>query len=270
MRKINIQVSSGLGDRFLTLLFYCVNFGLENEINIFWEKNHCLNCDYSKLIQNKIKISSEFDNFFELPSNIPVTNRKYLIENYLNNTKQDVLIKGQVFDKTRDFRKLSYKKYFENFIKPVDEISSVVENYMNNEFNSSVIGVHFRTADKIKNLFYSNGKSFFQVLEEYEKIIDSYIEKDFKIFLATDDSGPKFPFSDEIQDLKLRDYFKTKYGSRIIEFPCRSFKRNSEEAIIDAFCVLILLTKCDFFVGSSVSSFSKLICSSFEKNFKLI
>ncbi len=76
MRKINVRVSSGLGDRLLTLLFYYVNFGSENEINIFWEKNNCLNCDYDKLFKNKVKLSFREDNPFFLPLMFPLQAEK--------------------------------------------------------------------------------------------------------------------------------------------------------------------------------------------------
>lgn len=272
MRKINVQVSSGLGDRLLTLLFYHVNFGSENEINFFWEKNHCLNCDYHNLLNNKIKLSYDVSNSFFLHPQVSAINRKALIQNYLNLVKDDVHINGEVFDKTCDFKKLYYKKYFQEIINPVDKIKQITEDYVENNFDGKVIGVHLRVADKfcLKTLsFFSPKKSLFEVLQEYEKSI-AHAEDDCKILFSTDDSGPKSPNSSEIQDLKLRDYFKEKYGSRIIEFPCRSLNRNSEEGIFDAFCTLVLLSKCDYFVGSSSSSFSKLICANFEDDFILV
>jgi len=274
MRKINVRVSSGLGDRLLTLLFYYVNFGSENEINIFWEKNNCLNCDYDKLFKNKVKLSFIKDNSFSLPPDVPVISRKNLVINYLKSFKnQNVLIKGEVFDKTSDFKKLDYKKYFRDILRPSDDIQSVVNEYIENNFNSKIIGVHFRAADKLcpKTLsFFSPKKSLFQILKEYDLAINTFLDDDCKIFLATDDSGPRSPCSSDIQNLKLKDYFKEKYGNKIIEFPCRSLARNTEEGIIDAFKTLILLSKCDCFVGSCRSSFSKLICVNFDDSFKLI
>ena len=212
MRKINVRVSSGLGDRLLTLLFYYVNFGSENEINIFWEKNNCLNCDYDKLFKNKVKLSFMKDNSFSLPPDVPVTSRKNLVINYLKSFKnQNVLIKGEVFDKTSDFKKLDYKKYFRDILRPSDDIQSVVNEYIENNFNSKIIGVHFRAADKLcpKTLsFFSPKKSLFQILKEYDLAINTFLDDDCKIFLATDDSGPRSPCSSDIQNLKLKIILK--------------------------------------------------------------
>lgn len=152
---------------------------------------------------------------------------------------------------------------FNKYIKIQRYILEEVENLIKTEFKGYyVIGCHIRGTDKYTETgFHNSPNKFFNKIDKMTKN-----KKKYKIFLATDDNNYYLDF-------------QKKYGNRLISL---NHKRSSEspvhlgskfngyeigkQVLLDA----LILSKCDYFIGSrSCVSHSVLIFNP-DINFKII
>lgn len=165
---------------------------------------------------------------------------EYLIEDY----------------KTIDLLYENTPKYFVNLYNDIIdrlEINSDIVEYVNDftkEWNSDVLGVHIRTwhSDYPRNMWHDNFL--------FEQEIDKF-QSDRKIFLCSDNP-------------QTVDYFKNKYGERIITYPQRLHEsslgsinifdqyQNNVQLVVDGFIDCLILSKCNTIIGTFCSTFTEV------------
>ena len=225
---------------------------------INWEKEDCINVDYNDIFSddpNRYDLSKLKDLAYLYNPNIHT--EKILIELDRNTlAKFDVLViqGGHVFKHP----KMSVEDYL---LRKSEIMKSLKFNdYLINKKNkliqnqSYLIGIHIRTlkekydrADADKN---DQFKSFESPIDYYYSIIDRVLEntKKYKsvLFIAT---------NDDIVKNKLIDKYTNSIKQEKIEY-----ERNQKDAILNSVIDFLVLSSCQFILGTHYSSFSDEAC----------
>lgn len=182
-------------------------------------------------------------------------------DQYQDNTYLDTL---PFSNYARSFLTLQHKNYlFNKYVKIKDSISEYVSYFIENEFNGFfVVGCHIRGTDKVIESKFVNSENIF--FEEIDRKIKN--REKYKIFLATDDTG---------YFLK----FKKKYGDKLIYI--NHFKSDKEavhlnknnqgyeigrQVLVDS----LVLSKCDYFIGSRSNVSHAVIIFNPDIDYKII
>ncbi len=140
-------------------------------------------------------------------------------------------------------------------LEPVERIRRTVDEIRLNRFRSSMIGVHLRRGDMLRERPDVAGNT-----DRACAIIDRFLQDtpDAGILLCTDDGAVDPGTARTMRREGLREYFRLRYGERVLMTTPRSYDRRTPEAIQDALADLWLLRATDRFVGTRGSSFSEL------------
>jgi hypothetical protein len=147
------------------------------------------------------------------------------------------------------------------FLKP--SIQAEVDEFAKKNFVGSVIGVHIRYTDNLKD-----GKLI--PLGEYPKKLDKLLAENpnATIFLSTDNEDVYKILKEKYPSvISTNKFYSNKNGEPVAihsGYGCKDKLQMGKEALIDMF----LLSKCDYLVYSSVSSFVRLsiLLSNFKKD----
>lgn len=120
---------------------------------------------------------------------------------------------------------------------PIDEIDFEVKRFVSDKFYGRVLGVHIRRTDYKQAIKHSPTIEFINKIKEIERFYDT-------LFLATDDPV-------EI------DAIRCNTNINIIYYPCRGFNRGNIEHLKDSVITMLILSHCNFIIGSSYSQFTQ-------------
>ena len=131
-------------------------------------------------------------------------------------------------------------------LQPVPGIQAQVEAFQQQNFKTSMIGVHLRRGDFVRFRPDVSGN-----LEQALQAVDHFLERlpDAGILLCSDEN-PQAPGAE------VHRRFATRYGSRLAPRQPSSLDRASVEGIQQALVDLWLLRATDAFVGTAGSTFS--------------
>lgn len=230
-----------------------------SEVEVFWTKNHLLNCSFSKLFKplDHVKIREEpiKKRVLILPPHKLKGKDKLIAKLYKVLKYKNIFYKNDFrgeFNKRNTERLIrvvrkkesayiesdhSFMEY-NNYLHPVEEVQCRVD-YFSAQFNNyNTIGLHIRRTDHKISKNKSTDEAFF-------KIIDKELANNSQslFYLATDDPD-------------LKDKLKIRYDHNIYtrDIP---LERNSEDGIIEAYVELLLLSKTTKIIGSFFSSYSE-------------
>ena len=267
------QSTMGLGNRIFCLIgdimlakeFYNMDF------SIYWENKNMihkvLNEESNKKYYWKVKkykFQELFNTDFEILNEIPKddyliihkstikNNNPYISKNPIGIVNGFPILENEIelikdiksyqeefngttafcFDRLPKYFQEKYKEYF-NLLKPSKNVLEKIKDY---DVNKDTIGVHIRRGD----FLHYNIKKYNRTKNTLDKYFEK-IEENKKIFLCTDCD-------------KTEKEFIEKYGDNVIIFKTDKKVRDD----FDAFCMIILLSKCGTLLLSNYSSFSEL------------
>lgn len=134
-------------------------------------------------------------------------------------------------------------KLMQEELKPADEVRIKVEDFVKRHFNAQTIGVHIRYTDRSTPL-----DKFHSAIKKIRKNI-----KNSQIFLACDNQIVQKDFESRYENIITTDKWLPEPGERIHYNPN---KPNDLDVAIDALVDMHLLSKCDYLIYPSRSTFS--------------
>ncbi len=139
-------------------------------------------------------------------------------------------------------------------LQPIPSIRQTVERFRQECFRPTMIGVHLRRGDLLRQRPDVAANS-----DQALAAVDHYLAEfpDAGILLCTDD-GSVEPGTGRTSREGVRERFCARYGTNVVWTTPRSLDRGTPAAIQDALVDLWLLRHSDCFVGSEGSSFSEL------------
>lgn len=262
-----VRCSSGLCNKLRVLLSaYRASQILERELEFIWVKNIACGAGFYDLFENNefhILDDQPRDNFGEifLGHN---RNRGDKIFDILEIDFSNTIVSSfmWLFLPDKYFKHSEYldesKKIF-NQLKPIKYIQDEVNNFLKNNFNTKILGVHIRRGDFIKETWNSTSETWDATILTNE--INNFLKRNpqGKIFVATDD-GAKTPRGEVTVKENILERLVSFYGKeRILYYKVRDLNRDSKESIQDALITLLVLRKTDEFIGTKCSTFSDMV-----------
>ena len=228
------------------------------DLYINWEKEDCINIDYNDIFSDDPKrydLSKLKDVAYIYNPNIHT--EKILIELEKNTlAKFDVLViqGGHVFKhprmsvedylirKSETMKSLKFNDYL------IQKKNKLIEN------STYLIGIHIRTLKEKYDRADANNndhfKSFESPIDYYFSIIDRVLENTNKfkpiLYISTNDNMIKN---------KLIDKYTNTITQEKIEY-----ERNQKDAILNSLIDFLVLSSCQFILGTHYSSFSDEAC----------
>lgn len=144
--------------------------------------------------------------------------------------------------------RINVNQYIKKYVKPRQEISEKIKEYVDQYFNGSVIGVHVRGTDKKSES--KIGQRPFVTIEDYLRVLEETLKKfpDSSIFVASDNNEAIAKIFKKFRNNKIIVYNCTRmksYDSIIpVHLSSQSGPKAGEEALIDC----LLLSKCDHII----------------------
>lgn len=220
-------------------------------LNDYNKKKHILNCPFNSLFKNDILVniipseSIQYNNHCLYICNNDKIPKKF--NNFESNCKKT--FSKKYGSKTIDFMynkiplelKNEYINYFK-LLKPIDKLKKKIDKFCKN-FNSKTISIHIRSWNR-KN---ENGRSNLFNYNKFENEIEKY-DNSYNFFLCSDSQ-------------KVKDYFKNKYGDRILLYPRKTdldTSRDFPEGIQEDLIELYLLSKNNIIIGSHFSTYTEV------------
>ncbi|KAA9036389.1 hypothetical protein FW778_19370 [Ginsengibacter hankyongi] len=261
---IIVKPLAGLCNR-MRVINSCISLQNRNsnagEIQMIWEKNELLNCDFSDIFQpiKNIKIIRShpaLTHFLHYHNNrtLPLKSRikKNILYYSLLNYKlydNDIILPFRFQEEYWDTAKHNFvintysefydSQKFNNYqaFKPVDQLQSLINSQVK-KFTKTTIGVHIRRTDNIESIKKSTTKLFINALADI-------LEKDSNqlFYLATD-------------DLEVENLLRKRFEKYIITQENKDFRRGTKKGIQDALVDLYTLSRTKKIIGSYYSSFS--------------
>ena len=139
-------------------------------------------------------------------------------------------------------------QYIEKYVKPRQEIKQKIEDYTNQYFDGTVIGVHVRGTDKKSES--KIGQRPFVTIEDYLRVLEETLENfpGASIFVASDNNEAIAKIFKKFRNNKIIVYNCTRmksYDSIIpVHLSSQSGPKAGEEALIDC----LLLSNCDHII----------------------
>lgn len=226
----------GIGNRLYNLIYSSIFSKKTNyDLKINWRKNSHLNCNFEDIIS--------FDFNYSHSTDIEVSKtEKYLFESNLEDGTPIIKNKNSFYiDVYRGFASPGinihdlYTEY-KNICKLITP-SNYIKNKLSVIENTKILGVHIRRTDQKMSIRNSPSYLFYEKIKEYCHKYD-------RIYVSSDDVNEK-------------NIIKQKFGSKVIDHNCSSYKRDSIGSI-DAIIDLFNLSNCDYILGSYGSSFSDI------------
>lgn len=269
--------------KFLNILLKKIRRGVDNTEE---RKNLKIECDDG--FANQIRLALAGD-FLANHKYIESYSQKWILNNhnnvnflhYFNPLPNIKLVSSfHPYDKniinTTTFKKMIYTfigstvPYQEIFnfaiknLQPLDYIKELVDIFCKKNNLHETLGLHVRKTCKIASLKNSSIKNLTN--EEYLNISKGYK----KVFLSTDNKETQDWFKEKLQD-KLIVYQDIKDGKELFEGNYRRDKVVRYTDPLHTVMDLLILLKCNTFIGTCNSSFSLLILHwrNNEKDFKL-
>ena len=227
--KLIAKNSSGLCDRITTgLMLQRLAAHSGRRAILEWPLNRFCNCPFDQLFESASKMQVQSD----------VTPHEVMVDGSIST----LLIKisscsAENIRVAQRYRGHNFDN-FENHYLPRQEISVARTEFMNSHWWPNVFSVHVRRTDKLRTLAAPSN-------EDYYRAVDLTLDllPDARIFFSADEEG-------------VEPFFKSRYGTRLLTFPARSFNRSRTSAITDALITLLLLRETKFVIGCSYSGFS--------------
>lgn len=258
MKHLALRVHSGLGNRIRALVAARRFAKLSHRtLSLIWEMNpYHLWCPYQRLFATPILESgTEFVQSANSlasfviegkgPLRVPVEHEAEILyvwqENFWYTTNDEGVMFGQFGpDKMRNSSLRDELLGEFQSLLPSYEVSREVKAFTDAELDGTVVGVHVRREDNVWSNAHCADRHFVaQMGRELRR-------SDCRFLVATD--------SDESYAC-----LKRTFGNLVFQYPVRSTKRcDSQEAVIDAFTTLLLLSKTRLIIRSSSSSFSQV------------
>ncbi|MCX6033078.1 MAG: hypothetical protein NT169_27815 [Chloroflexi bacterium] len=141
-------------------------------------------------------------------------------------------------------------------LEPMAPIQHAVEEFRQRHFRPTMIGVHLRRGDLLRQRP-DAAHNTAQAVAAVDHFLKEY--PDAGILLCTDDDAVDPNTGRHARKEGIQETFRLRYGSRVIWTTPRSLDRRTPEAIQDALVDLWLLRATDCFVGTKASSFSELV-----------
>ena len=184
--------------------------------------SHCL------FISNKDKIPKNFNNF---KSNC---NKKF-------SKKFSSKTIDFMFNKIPLKLRNEYKNYF-NILEPINSLKEKIDDY-SKIFSDKTISLHIRSWNRPNEKSRASLFNYNKFENEIEKYDNSY-----NFFLCSDSQ-------------KVKNYFKKKYGERILFYPRKTdlnTSRDLPEGIQEDLIELYLLSKNNIIIGSHFSTYTEV------------
>jgi len=161
----------------------------------------------------------------------------HMLEN-ITNYKECRNTLSYLYDKTPEHFKNIYLQFFRK-LKPSANINKIINDFIDNNFNKNMIGIHIRLGDKVVNQTKKEN-----ILRMYIKYIsDEMINDQLRFFVSCDENSAEI-------------YLKSKFGDKVIYYPHDYDNTQSDD--ITAFICMYLLSKCDKIVCMYGSTFSEI------------
>lgn len=257
MKYIYLEPTGGLGNR-MRSISSCIWLSQVSDARliIVWKKGRDFNSTFEDIFLNSdyFTIENYRNKYNYLKNNIQKSFLKRYITRIINRVLGFDFVATDPYFKNQEsnilgiieiYKKVYFKThedfgnnlpYYSAFI-PTPSIQSKINEFINENFDKYVIGVHIRRSDNFESIINSPLRSF------YEKLDYEIQQRDnLKFFLATD-------------DIDIEEEIIKKYGSSVL-VRRKNLKRNNTEGIIDAVIDLWCLSSTKIIYGSYWSSFS--------------
>lgn len=177
------------------------------------------------------------------PKNRWGTWRFYLTKKEVKSLPKNIYNIDYLYDKTPKHIMEELKECI-SFLKIQDEITEIVNDFSDSNFDSNTVSVHIRSwvldgsnAAKVRNRAFSIN-SYFNVLDK--------MEDDKRFFIATDNDS-------------MIKKSRKRYGKRVISYPHHHLNLNKSNSGKSAFIDMLLLSKNNAIVGDyKTSSFTEM------------
>jgi hypothetical protein len=233
------------------------------KIQMIWEKDSLLNCDFLDLFQpiKNIEIIDRhkaltFFLYYHHNHSLPFKSRikkhflKYTFQNYrYYNTDiiSSLRFQNKYWDNAKNnFVINSYSDFYNspntNFyglFKPIEPLQKMIQNEID-KFQKPTTGVHIRRTDNIKSIEKSTTSLFINTITDLLEKDDNQL-----FYLSTD-------------DLETENQLKEKFAGHIINQNNKDFKRDTKSGMESAVIDLYALSATKNLLGSYYSSFSDI------------
>ena len=154
-----------------------------------------------------------------------------------------------------------------NELQPVSAVQQRVDVFRQRHFRPTVIGVHLRRGDLLRQRPDAAGNT-----AEAVAAVDHFLAEypDAGILFCTDDGAVDPRTGRSSRREGIQETFGFRYGHRVVWTSPRSLDRRAPEAIQDALVDLWLLRTTDCFVGTEGSTFSELVVFAREIPHRLV
>lgn len=127
-----------------------------------------------------------------------------------------------------------------DFIKPSKRVTRRIESIIGDVAGRRLVGVHIRRTDNVISMDNSPLELFKERMNEELKADAATV-----FYLATDSK-------------EVEADFKETFGDKIITFKDKSFTRDDEQGIVDAYTEILCLARSEKILGSFYSTFSRM------------
>jgi len=246
-KTLIVHPHGGLGNR-MRALVSSLEWAKQNNhrVLLVWEKNRVLNCNYELLFEKSPLISRVIN--ISIPESIP-TRFSNLLKIFRYPVLNDAILKRKPHSISQYLFSRFLPPYvhacyefcsapilYQQHLIPNSSIQSVMNSapFIDNEF----VGIHIRRGDNAMATSNSPIALFMQAMRSELELRPSC-----KFYLATDDTGAQ----SEIQNA---------FGKDIVFTRAKNLSRNDAAGVVDALIDILMLSRCQYIIGSFYSSFS--------------
>jgi hypothetical protein len=228
---------------------YILSKYLNSKFYLIWKPEECCNIKYDDIFNNKfetidINELNKYNYFFNpnIHTNVILSDKNVYNNDYL------VIQGGHEFkhENMSMFDFLEKKRNFYKSLKFTNSINNIVNGYL---INPGTIGIHFR--DYIKKYDEADGRIFNE-----ESPIELFIIKMKNIM----NKHPHYSFFVSTNSNEILDKLNNLFPNKITSMKNVSSERNDYTSMINAIANVVLLSKCQFIIGTYMSSFSDEAC----------
>ena len=260
-RTLTLNAPYGLANRLRMLISgQVIAEESKREFTLYWPPTRHCGCAFEELFQNAWHVKSE-----PPPADHRLVNlgeRKWRefpdllasSEPHLAITHYDWLLQPALYPYHAQHFPRCIELFFQ--LEPIPAIQTQVHEFRERFFRTPMIGVHLRRGDlgAAHPDAMNNTKVAMRAVEQFLARAP-----DAKIFLCTDDGAIHPLTRGPTRRENIHEKFVKRFGARVLLPQTRSLDRNARQAIQDALLELWLLRQTDFFVGTTLSSFSELV-----------
>lgn len=152
-------------------------------------------------------------------------------------------------------------------LEPISPIRAAVETFRQRHFRPTMIGVHLRRGDLLRQRPDAASNTV-QAVAAVDQFLAA--SPDTGIFLCTDDGAVAPNRGRATRREGVHETFRLRYGARVVWTTPRSLDRRDPQAIQDALIDLWLLRSTNIFVGTQASTFSETAVFGREIPYRLV